>query len=564
MLLKSLYFEFRENGDPFSRLFCLKRGKIKVIANGDDLMKTLFYGGKIITMADPLYAECVIVENGVITAVGSEEELLQKYCPQERLDLHGAVMIPAFIDPHSHFTQTAYALLQADLNGVTSLNEINQKINGYIFRNNVKPGEWIIARGYDHNLFSQKKNPPLDALDKMFPGHPLVIQHKSGHMGIFNSLALKELGVDEHTGAPQGGTIEQENGKLTGYMEENAFFEYLKKVPQPPAEKLMEAFEAAQKKYASYGITTVQDGMAVKEMLPLYQSLADSESLNIELVAYCDILAFEAAEKTLAGNILKYENNFKIGGIKIFLDGSPQGKTAWMKTPYKGGDDHGCSTMTNDEVCRAFETAAQKGVQIIAHCNGDAACEQFLTCLEKTAEKFPRLRELRPVMIHAQFITEEQIKRAKNLGVILSFFAAHIYHWGDVHAENFGFERASKISPAKWAEKYGAIYTFHQDTPVIEPDMAETLWCAVNRKTKSGRLLGEEQKIPPLHALKAVTVNAAYQYFEEDTKGSIEPGKAADLTVLSSDPLSCKPDEIRNIRILKTYKNGNLIFDLNH
>ncbi len=530
--------------------------------NGDDLMKTLFYGGKIITMAHPLYTECVITENGIVTAVGSLKELSEKYAPQEKIDLCGAVMIPAFIDSHSHFTQTAYALLQADLNGAKSEEEIKQKISDFISRNQIKQGEWIIARGYDHNLFPQKKNPPLEALDKIAPDNPLVIQHKSGHMGLFNSSALKEFGVDGATSAPQGGAIESVNGKLTGYMEENAFFEYLKKVPQPSGKKLREAFGNAQKKYASYGIATVQDGMAVKEMLPLYRSLADEKSLYIDLVAYCDVPAFETAEKTLSQNILKYENRFKIGGIKIFLDGSPQGKTAWMKTPYRGSQDHGRSTMTDDEVCHAFEKAAKKGVQIIAHCNGDAACEQFLNCLEITEEKYPQLCKLRPVMIHAQFITEEQIKRAKNLGVILSFFAAHVYHWGEVHAENFGFERASQISPAKWAEKYGVLYTFHQDSPVIEPDMAETLWCAVNRTTKSGILLGGEQRISPEDALKAVTVNAAYQYFEEDAKGSIEPGKAADFAVLSSDPFACESEEIRNIQVLKTYKNGKLIFDL--
>lgn len=527
-------------------------------------MKTMIFGGKIITMADPLYADCVIIESGVITAVGNEKELSEKYCPDKKIDLKGAVAVPAFIDPHSHFTQTAYSLLQADLNGSTSEKEIADKIKDFINENNIGKGKWIIARGYDNNLFQSKKNLQLSQLDHIAPENPLVIQHKSGHMGLFNSLALEELGVNENTVSPEGGKIEVKNGALTGYMEENAFFEYLKKTPQTSEAELRKALSAAQKKYASYGITTVQDGMAVPEMMPIYKFLADN-SLFTDLVAYCDTEMFELIKKEMPQTIMKYKNRFKTGGIKIFLDGSPQGKTAWMETPYAGTKNHyGTQTMSDEDVIAAMKKTAENNVQIIAHCNGDAACGQFLKCLEKAEREYPNLKDLRPVIIHAQFITEEQVCRAAELGVVLSFFAAHVYHWGDVHIENFGFERAADLSPAVWAEKYGARYTMHQDSPVIEPDMIETLWCAANRITKSGKILGEEQKISVLSALKAVTVNAAYQYFEEDTKGSIEPGKAADLAVLSADPLKTAPKDLRKIKVLKTIKNGTVIFENNN
>lgn len=525
-------------------------------------MKTLIYGGKIITMAVPLYAEAAIIEDSVITAVGSEKELKEKYDPQEKMNLKGGVMIPAFIDPHSHFTQTAYSFLQADLNGLTDINQIASKIKEFINENNIKAGEWVIARGYDNNLFEGKQNPSLCELDDAVPDNPLVIQHKSGHMGLFNSKALKALGVTESTECPRGGKIEIKGGKLTGYMEENAFFEYLKKTPQPSEDKIKKALLDAQKKYASYGIATVQDGMAVNEMLPLYKSLVADKSLFVDLVAYYDTHTFETVKRELPQTVLKYQNCFKSGGIKIFLDGSPQGKTAWMKKPYNGDDNcFGTSTMSDDEVLYAMEAAANNKVQIIAHCNGDAACQQFLNCLEKAEKEYPILKDLRPVMIHAQFITEQQVQLAKELGVVLSFFSAHVYHWGDVHIENLGFERAADLSPAAWAEKYSVPFTMHQDSPVIEPDMLETLWCAVNRKTKSGRLLGENQKISVLTALKAVTVNAAYQYLEENVKGSISPGKTADLTVLSADPLEADPDELKNIKVLKTISHGKVIYD---
>ena len=183
-----------------------------------------------------------------------------------------------------------------------------------------------------------------------------------------------------------------------------------------------------------------------------------------------------------------------------------------------------------------------------------AAAEQYLNALEKA--EYPE--NLRPVMIHAQLLAEDQLDKVKNLGVIPSFFVAHVYHWGDTHIENFGMERAQNISCAGSALKKGITFTFHQDTPVIMPDMIETIWCAVNRKTKGGVTLGENQKIPVYEALKAVTKNAAYQYFEEKDKGTIEKGKKADLVILSGNILECS--DIRSISVLETIKEGKTIY----
>ena len=163
-------------------------------------------------------------------------------------------------------------------------------------------------------------------------------------------------------------------------------------------------------------------------------------------------------------------------------------------------------------------------------------------------------------MIHAQLLGKDQIPEAVSLGIIASFFAAHVYHWGDIHIKNFGMKRAAQISPAATAMKTGLPFTFHQDSPVIQPDMLETIWCAVNRKTKKGILLGEDERIPAYDALKAVTVNAAYQYSEEKVKGSLAAGKKADLVILDHDPLTAEPDDIRSIKVLETIKNGSTIY----
>lgn len=169
--------------------------------------------------------------------------------------------------------------------------------------------------------------------------------------------------------------------------------------------------------------------------------------------------------------------------------------------------------------------------------------------------------KLRPVMIHAQTVRRDQLVRMKELGIIPSFFIAHVYHWGEIHRKNLGEERSERISPAREAADLQMPYTFHQDTPVIEPDMLETVWCAVNRKTRSGRTLGAEYAVTPYEALQAVTCYAAFQYFEEDDKGTLSPGKLADMIILSENPLKAEPDEIRRIRVLATLKEGELLYE---
>ena len=206
--------------------------------------------------------------------------------------------------------------------------------------------------------------------------------------------------------------------------------------------------------------------------------------------------------------------------------------------------------------------AINDDMQLLAHCNGDAAVNQYITQYEIAKEKCNKGNEIRPVIVHAQLLRRDQLDRVKYLNMIPSFFVAHVYYWGDVHIKNFGKERADLISLANSAIKKDIKFTFHQDAPVIEPNMLETVWCAVNRITKNGVILGEEERINPLEALKAITINAAYQYFEEDLKGSIKENKLADLVILDSNPLKANKDDIRNIKVLETIKEGKTIFKL--
>ncbi len=520
-------------------------------------MKKIYINGEFITLEDN-EIEAILIKDEKIEKVGTKEEILKlKDEETEVIDLCGKTMMPAFIDPHSHFFAVANNLLQVSLENCKNIKEIQEKLLKYKSENNVQDEKWIIASGYDHNILDEKRHITKLELDRVIPNNPVIIHHKSGHNGVLNSKGLEWLNITKDTIPPFGGKIEKVNNELTGYLEENAFIENVKKIPMASLEDLVELCEKAQKKYASYGITTLQEGMMVKELIPIYKKLVDDKKLYLDVIAYMDKKAESEIKEVFEENIKKYKNHFKIGGIKIFLDGSPQSRTAWMRTPYVGDENYfGYGTMNDEDVEKDVEIAYDEKLQILAHCNGDKAAEQYINAIKATNKD---IKEIRPVLIHGQLLGTDQIEELKKYGIIPSFFIAHIYHWGDIHINNFGFERASAISPAGTSVKNGLKFTFHQDAPVIEPNMFETIWCAVNRKTKEGKVLGEEEKITVLDAIKAVTINSAYQYFEEDFKGSIKEGKYADLIILDKNPLKVNSDDIRNIKVLETIKNGKTI-----
>lgn len=525
--------------------------------------KELFYNGDIITLEDKLYVEALLVEDGKISGVGSKEELIGKAGAEVELrDLKGRTLMPSFIDAHSHFSGYASTFTQVDLSEAISFEEISEAIKKFIVKNHIPEGKWIQANGYDQNFLKEKAHPTLELLDGVASKNPLIVKHKSGHMGVMNTAALEALNINENTEAPDGGVIGKKDGRLTGYVEENAFMKYIQEIPMISNEEFMASLMKAQKAYESYGITTVQEGFVVEQLAPILEYLSKAGMLELDLIGYMDISRADQLKDKFSDCLGKYDNHVKMGGYKTFLDGSPQGRTAWMRTPYKGEDKSykGYGTQSDDEIREKLEKALKENIQIIVHCNGDAACEQYITQYKMAMENTGIKKDIRPVIIHAQLLGKDQLEEVKNLKMILSFFVAHVYHWGDIHIENFGMERAEEISPAASALEEGIIFTFHQDTPVIEPDMLETIWCAVNRITKEGVVLGDSERISPLEALKSVTKNAAYQYFEEDIKGTLKPGKLADMVILDRNILKVDPLEIRDIKVMETIKEGKTIY----
>ena len=516
---------------------------------------TLYFGGPIVTLEEPRYAQALVERGGRIAYVGDREEAERLAGPgARRVDLEGRALLPAFLDPHSHLLACAYARLQVPLGECAGWGEITDRLSRHVQERGVQPGEWVKGTGYDQNALAEGAAPDRFCLDRACPNNPVVIQHASGHAGVFNTLALERLGaLNGDCGLERDG-----QGELTGRGEENPFLDLLGRIPMDGLEDVLRAFQGAQEEYASHGITTAQEGLLQPVMAPVYQEILRRGLLYLDVNAYVPPADYDRLRGQFVQGVSASPGTFQVAGMKIFLDGSPQGGTAWVREPYAGGGC-GTSTMTDGQVLSAFRQALDRDAQLLAHCNGDRAAEQYLTLLAQ-AEREAGKKLCRPVMIHAQLLGLDQLERVKALGVIPSFFVAHVYHWGEIHVKNFGLDRAGRISPAGSALARGIPFTFHQDSPVIPPDMLETIWCACVRRTKTGRVLGAEERIPVEAALRAVTQTAALQYGLERELGTLRPGKRADFVLLSGDPLRTPPEELKKLQVERTIQRGRTIW----
>lgn len=540
--------------------------------------RTIFYNGTIVTMDEHQpETEAVLIEQGKITKTGTKEEVLKFKDDNTVLrDLEGKTLMPGFIDPHSHLSATAYNFLLVNAKpspsgNCDSVEELVTEFKNALAQNPPKEDEWLMGMGYDNSVYKDGKHPTKLDLDRVSRDIPISCVHASGHCAVFNSRAMELLGYTGDFEVPEGGTVERfPDGETSGLVTETAFIspDVQSKMKAPSFEKILAAIKKTSEYYSSFGITTAQDARVALSEYQLLTNAAKAGSLSIDVVGFA---APEAADKYLPKNTeglsTEYENGFRLGGYKLFLDGSPQAKTAWLSRPYyiapegKEADYSGLPAQKDEYVEEVCRQCVENNWQLNVHCNGDAACEQLIRCYEKALKASDKKPNLRPVMIHAQTVRDDQLDRMKEIGMLVSFFLDHIYYWGDYHYESvLGPERAVRISPVKSALERNINYTMHQDTPVVKPDSLFAVHNAVNRTTRNGRVLGEDQKLSVMEALKGITINGAYQIFEEDKKGSITEGKNADLVILAENPLTVDKKRIKDIKVLETIKNGKTIY----
>lgn len=537
---------------------------------------TVFYNGTIVTMdGDQSVASSLAIKDGKIVGLNVESD---DYSSEDTrlIDLNNQTIVPGFIDAHGHLSMVAQTVNFANLapspigNSDTIallVNEMQQFWDG----KTLAEGQWMVGMSYDDSLLAEKRHPTRYDLDQISTEVPIVIVHVSFHLAVVNSKALELLGIDATTANPDGGKIVRVSGsnEPNGVLEETAMYLAMGGLSSAPqsADTIKTTFKVAQEYYASFGITTVQEGAASHESILLYEDLGASGDLFLDIVAYPTWDAYSMMKLDGYTPSKTYTNNFRIGGAKIVLDGSPQGKTAFMTQPYlnppvgEAASYVGYPTLTSEFLETKLRSYLDEGTQFIVHTNGDASVDMYLAALDVISTESDDFSKIRPVSIHSQTTRDDQLEAMVKYQMIPSFFSAHTFFWGDWHRDEvFGEERAIRISPTRSASNLGINYTTHNDAPVVDPDIIRLMYNTVNRVTRSGQTLGEDQKATAYEALASVTKNAAYQYLEEDKKGTIEVGKLADLVVLSANPLTIEPEKMNSIEVLKTYKEGQLVY----
>ena len=524
---------------------------------------------KVILMTGDKKAQplSIAIKNEKIIWVGSHKNA--KNIQGKHIDFGDQAILPGFIDAHGHASYLAFATQVANLasppvGDINTIKELQAELRKFIEESNLQPGEWVMGLGYDDSLLSEQRHPTKEDLDAVSTEHPIYLIHVSAHLGAANSLALSLANINTETKDPPGGKIRryQNSSEPNGVFEETAAYP-LQQLAMSAYKDPIGSVKSAMEIYAKNGITTAQDGASSKETIGLMQAADAQGKINLDIISYpigqngllkdIDTLSFGS-----------YNGRLKIGGIKLILDGSPQGKTAYLtepyyKPPHSESDSYkGYPLIPQSEVSKWVNEYADLKIPIMAHANGDAAADMLIEAVKQADIN----SDHRTIMIHAQTVREDQLDQMKELKIIPSYFSTHTFYWGDWHRDSvFGKERAMRISPTKSSLDRNMPFTVHNDAPVVPPDMIRLLWSTTNRKTRSGKVLGEEQKISTYAALEAMTIDAAYQHFEEDIKGTIEVGKQADFVVLSEDPLGVDSSNLLNINVVATYSRGMEIFD---
>ena len=536
---------------------------------------TIYSGGPILTINDGQpTAEAVAVRDGRILAVGTLEEMAGLRGDDTRaFDLAGRAMLPGFVDSHGHVVMGGLQALSANLlappdGEVTDIASLQATLSAWVEDNaeTVDQVQMIIGFGYDNAQLKELRHPTRDELDAVSADLPIVIVHQSGHIGVANSKALEIAGITESSEAPPGGVIQRdESGLPNGVLEEYAFFAVLVPMLSNLGEEGMIAFaRAGSDLWAQYGYTTGQEGRSSGQIVEALKKVGAEDGLPIDIVAFPDVL--ESREYIGANVSRDYQDRVRVGGCKLTIDGSPQGFTALRDRPYYDpvgaypAGYAGYSAITMDQLQDAVNWCYENGIQIIVHSNGEGASDMLIAALEVAQMEYGDPGN-RPVLVHGQFLREDQVASYKRLGVFPSIFPMHTFYWGDWHRDHtVGPINAENISPSGWIRERDMMFGTHHDAPVALPDSMRVLAATVTRRTRSGDILGPHQRVDVMTALKAMTLWPAWQHFEEDDKGSIEVGKVADFVILSDDPTAINPEALAQLKVLSTIKDDAVVY----
>ena len=533
----------------------------------------VFVNGQILTMnAENRVLEALSVRGAKVSRVGSTEEILAEVTDKTVVtDLRGRTLMPGFVDAHGHFPGSGQVVFSTDLNSppIGNIEDMSQLLERLKDAHEARPDGWLTGFGYDDTLLAEGRHPTREDLDQISATRPIAIGHVSGHLYAVNSAALAEIGIDESTPDPKGGVIQRDptspdGRRPNGVLEETASRQVLLKALDIGITDGIRMTTHAAREYLQAGVTTASAGGMP---LGLAKLLGPLSQLNVfpQRVALFPLLE-EVESEVLSGEWrpeAMAAGRLSLPRVKIIADGSIQGYTGYLSEPYyepyKGDVLYrGYPSVSRDDLFRQVEGLHIQKIQYAIHVNGDASVEDALDAIEAAQQSQP-WPDARPLFIHAQMSREDQIQRMAQLGVTPSFFSSHTYYWGDRHAAIFmGPERAANMSPAGWALDAGIRYSAHADTPVTPMLPLQVVWSQVNRITTGGAVLGRHQRVAPMAALRAVTIDAAWQVFMDDSVGSLEPGKLADMVVLSGSPLESL--DVRELLVERTFIGGAEVY----
>ncbi|GMG87030.1 amidohydrolase [Biformimicrobium ophioploci] len=527
---------------------------------------TILRGGTLITLDDKYKdATAIAVQNGRILAVGSEADMAAYTASHtEFIELEGRTLLPGFIDAHGHLIQQAMARAVAGLKPppmgtVRDISSLQQKLRED--GSNHPGGNWILGFGYDERQLKERRHPTRWDLDRVSNTRPVVAVHLSGRIAVVNSVVLQKLGQQAYN--PVAGAIfrkDPRTGQLNGVIEERAMDVIADLIPAPSALKAVGILKEVQDDYLAAGITTVQDGWATLSAIKLYRAGADFGMLNLDIVAYLPASTLDMVDAD-DYRPEPYEGRFRIGGVKMVVDGSSQLGSAYQNAPYmkvsaKTGD-RGFLLTREEQLDLWLRRYAQQGWQPLISASGDAAIDTAIEAIDK-AGGGERLSS--PVMVAPQLMSRAQARKLAKQDVAISFSPVQIYYWSDWLAEILGTERARAFGPVATAIDAGALVTLNSETPAAGPDMMQLIWSAVTRANRDGVSQPSDERISVEQALRAVTLDAARQYGEGEQKGSLTPGKSADFVILEQNPLQVDEAALPAIEVHSTWKDGEQVY----
>jgi predicted amidohydrolase YtcJ len=532
----------------------------------------LYRGGPVVTLDQAgTVAEALATEGGRIVAVGTEADLSlwAERTSARAVDLEGRALLPGFIDAHGHFPGEGLYSLHADLNSppVGRIEDIEDLVDALASHAaEIDDGEWVIGISYDDTLLAEGRHPTREELDRASSDHPIVAWHISLHFAVVNSRALEVLDVAENVPDPPGGRFGRnpDTGRLNGLLEENATNLVGDILSQPSLPDGLAITREANRRAVEAGVTTVQCGYCEPTQMRVLPWASRLGLIDVRLVLWPSERAQDEAlesHRTFADGDSDW---VRYGAVKMLADGSIQGYTGYLSEPYenspgKDANYRGYPRMERAELFERVRRYHEAGLQIAVHGNGDASIDDILDAFEAAQKAAPR-EDARHIVIHAQTTRPDQLRRMAGLDVRPSFFVLHTYYWGDRHRRIFlGPERARRISPLASADEAGVRYTIHADSPVVPFEPLRLVWSAVRRQTRSGHVLGEDERIGVVRALEATTIDAARQHFEDHLKGSLEAGKLADMVILSRSPLD-SPATLDKIRVEETIIGGRSVY----